>query len=97
MHGTGVQSLVQEDPMYHGATKPVHLHYWACNPVESNQELQLLKPLGLEPMLHNKRSHLNGKPAHCNEDPVQPKNNNDTQPRKLLGGLQLPALPPTGT
>ena len=35
MHGTGVQSLVQEDPMYHGATKPVHLHYWACNPVES--------------------------------------------------------------
>ena len=25
---------------------------------------QLLKPTGLEPMLHNKRSHRNGKPAH---------------------------------
>ena len=34
--------------------------------------LQLLKPARLEPVLHNKRSHHNKKPAHCNEDPTQP-------------------------
>ena len=28
---------------------------------------QLLKPAGLEPMLQNKRSRRNEKPAHCNE------------------------------
>ena len=27
---------------------------------------QLLKPAHLEPVLHNKRSHHNAKPAHCN-------------------------------
>ena len=30
-------------------------------------ETQLLKPMHLEPMLRNKRSHCNEKPAHCNE------------------------------
>ena len=34
--------------------------YWARVP-------QLLKPVRLEPVLHNKRSHRNEKPAHCNE------------------------------
>ena len=34
---------------------------------------QLLKPTRLEPVLHNKRSHHNEKPVHCNEDPTQPK------------------------
>ena len=29
----------------------------------------------LEPMLHNKRSHLSEKPMHRNEDPTQPKIN----------------------
>ena len=29
----------------------------------------------LEPTLHSKRSHRNGKPARCNEDPAQPKIN----------------------
>ena len=33
---------------------------------------QLLKPACLEPVLHNKRSHRNEKPAHSNEDPTQP-------------------------
>ena len=28
---------------------------------------QLPKPARLEPMLHNKRSHHNKKPVHCNE------------------------------
>ena len=30
MQGTQVQSLVQEDPTCHRATKPVHHNYWAC-------------------------------------------------------------------
>ena len=29
---------------------------------------QLLKPVRLEPVLHNKRSHCNEKPAHCNKE-----------------------------
>ena len=32
------------------------------------REPQLLKPEGLEPMLRNKRSHCNEKPAHRNEE-----------------------------
>ena len=32
------------------------------------REPQLLKPAHLEPMLHNKRSHRNEKPAHRNEE-----------------------------
>ena len=55
MHGTRVRALVQEDPACHGATKPVHHNYWVCVP-------QLLKPVHLEPVLCNKRSHRNGKP-----------------------------------
>ena len=29
---------------------------------------QLLKPVHIEPVLCNKRSHLNEKPVHCNEE-----------------------------
>ena len=29
---------------------------------------QLLKPVHLEPMLYNKRSHCNEKPMHCNKE-----------------------------
>ena len=29
---------------------------------------QLLKPVHLEPVLRNKRSHHNEKPTHCNEE-----------------------------
>ena len=61
MQGTRVQALVREDPTCRGATKPVHHNYWA-------HVLQLLKPVCLEPMLHNKRSHCNEKPAHHNEE-----------------------------
>ena len=35
----------------------------------------MLKPVHLDPMFHNKRSHHNKKPAHRNEDPMQPKIN----------------------
>ena len=50
------------------ALEPVSHSYWAHVP-------QLLKPVCLEPMLCNKRSHCNEKPTHCNEDPTQPKIN----------------------
>ncbi|KAJ8779396.1 hypothetical protein J1605_012685 [Eschrichtius robustus] len=36
-------------------------NYWAHAP-------QLLKPMHLEPVLHNKRSHRNEKPMHRNEE-----------------------------
>ena len=73
MQGTQVRALVQEDPTCRGATKPVHHNYWACDlePVGHNYWAhvpQLLKPVCLEPVLHNKRSHHNKKPAHRNEE-----------------------------
>ena len=37
--------------------------------------LQLLKPACLEPVLCNKRSHCDEKPARSNEDPTQPEKN----------------------
>ena len=61
MQGTQVQALVQEDPTCHWATKPVHHNYWVHVP-------QLLKPMCLEPMLCNKRSHPNDKPTHHNKE-----------------------------
>ena len=73
MQGTRFQALVQENPACRGATKPVHHNYWAraLEPVSHNywaHAPQLLKPTHLEPVLRNKRSHHNEKPAHCNED-----------------------------
>ena len=61
MQGTQVQALVREDPTCRGATKPMRHNYWAY-------VLQLLKPVHLEPVLRNKRSHRNEKPAHLNEE-----------------------------
>ena len=73
MQGTRVRSLVQEDPTCRRATKPMHHNYWACalGPACCNYwacMLQLLKPVCLEPMFHNKRSHHNEKPIHHNEE-----------------------------
>ena len=72
MQGTRVRALVQEDPTCHGATKPVRHNNWACalEPTSHNnwaRVLQLLKPVRLEAMPHNKRSHLNEKPVHHNK------------------------------
>ena len=72
MQGTWVQALVQEDPTGHRATKPVQDNFWACarEPASHNywaQLPQLLKPMRLQPVLCNKRSHRNEKPAHRNE------------------------------
>ena len=73
MQGTRVWTLVRADPTYRGASKPVHHNYWACalEPVSHNYWAhvpQLLKPVCLEPMLRNKRSHHNEKPVHPNEE-----------------------------
>ena len=88
-------TLVQEDPTGHGATKPVRHNYWACalEPASHNywaRVPQLLKPKHLEPVLQNKRSHGNEKPAHWNkekppltattEKPVR-SNEDPTQPK----------------
>ena len=43
------------------ALEPASHNYWAHMP-------QLLKPACLEPVLRNKRSHCNEKPAHRNEE-----------------------------
>ena len=71
--GTQVRALVQEDPTRRGATKPVRHNYWAwaLEPASHNywaHEPQLLMPACLEPVLCNKRSHCNEKPAHRNEE-----------------------------
>ena len=73
MQGTWVQALVQEDPTCRRATKPVRHNYWACalEPASHNYWAhvpKLLKPVHLEPVLCNKRSHPNEKPAHRNEE-----------------------------
>ena len=41
----------RKDPTCCGVTKPVHQNYGAC---------------ALQSVLHNKKSHLNEKPLHCN-------------------------------
>ena len=48
--------------------KPVGHNYWA-------QKLQLLCPVHLEHVLHNKENHHNEKPAHLNQR--KPKGNKD--------------------
>ena len=61
------------DPTCRGATKPVRHNYWAhaLEPVSHNYWAhmpQLLKPMHLEPVLRNKRSHHNEKPSHHNKE-----------------------------
>ena len=68
MQGTRIQALVREDPTCRGATKPVHHNYWAASHNYWAHVPQLLKPVRLEPLLHNKRSHGNEKPMHRNEE-----------------------------
>ena len=70
MQWTRVRSLNQKDSTCLRATNPACYNYWAC-------VRQLLKPVHPEPVLCNKRSHWNEKPAQSNEDPAQPKINID--------------------
>ena len=71
-------------PMRHDywacALEPTSHNCWACalEPMSHDywaRVWQLLKPVRLEPVLCNKRSHHNEKPLHHNEDPMQPKIN----------------------
>ena len=77
--GTQGRALVWEDPTCRRATKPMHHNYWACTlePTSHNYWAhvpQLLKPAHLEPMLRNKRSHRNEKPAaETNSSPCSPQ------------------------
>ena len=71
--GTPVQSLVWEDPTCGGATKPVHQNDWARSLEPTSHSywvhtLQLLRPVGLEPVLRNKGSHHNEQPTHLNQE-----------------------------
>ena len=73
MQGTWVWSLVWEDPTCCGATKPACRNYWACTLESTSHNYwarvpQLLKPLCLESVLCNKRSHRNEKPAPHDEE-----------------------------
>ena len=73
MHGTWVWSLVREDTTCRGTTKPVCHNYWVCalEPVSHKcwaHVPRLLKPAHVEPVLRNKRSHRNEKPANRNEE-----------------------------
>ena len=90
MQGTQVRALVREDPTCRGATKPVCYSYWACalEPVSHNFWAcvpQLQKPTHLGPVIRNKRSHCNEKPARSNEDPTQPKINKFKKQKIPLG------------
>ena len=64
MHETQVQSLVREDPTCCCTTKPMSHNYWVCAPEPGNHNRGGL--CSLEPMICNKRSHCNEKPAHRN-------------------------------
>ena len=73
MQGTRVQALVWEDLTCHRATKPMRHNYWACALEPVNHDYwahmpQLLKPMCLEPVLRNRRSHHNEKLPHHNEE-----------------------------
>ena len=59
MERTQVQSLVWDDPTCGKATKTASHSYLTHTP-------QLLKPVCLGPMTHNKRSHCNERPVHPN-------------------------------
>ena len=69
MQGTRVQSLVRKDLTCCRATKPM-CHYYEARVLEPEScnywthEPQLPKPVYVEPVLCNKRSHHSKKPTH---------------------------------
>ena len=75
--GTWVRTLIWEDSMCLGQLKPVGHNYWNLRALEPACRscwagvLELLKPVHLEPVLCNKRSHCNEKPMH-HSDRVAP-------------------------
>ena len=98
MQRTRVWAVVWEDPTCRGATKPVHHNYWACALEPSSHNYwacvpQLLKPVCLELMLHNKRSHSNKKPVQGFPGGAVveglPANAGDTGSNPGLGGCHM--------
>ena len=76
LQGTRVWALVRKDPTCRRAARPVCHNCWACTlePMSHNywaHVSQLLKPVRLEPVLCNGRSHCNETPAHHNEEGPQ--------------------------
>ena len=65
MPGIRVLFPVWEDPMCRGAAKPVHPN---SEPASYSRQTAATEPTCLEPVLHNKRSHHNEKPVHCNQE-----------------------------
>ena len=75
--GDMVQSLIWEDPICRGATKPMSPNYWACaQEPRSHSDWSLCT---LEPALHNKRNHHNEKPTHHNSR-VAPAHHSQRKP-----------------
>ena len=67
MQGTRVRALVQEDPTHMPWSNKARVPQLLSLRSRAH-EPQLLKLTRLEPMLRNKRSHRNEKPAHCNKE-----------------------------
>ena len=72
MQETQVQSQIWDDPVYLGATKPVHHNYGACALESGNLNYRATchiywSPSVWEPVLSNKSSPRGEKPAHCNK------------------------------
>ena len=75
---TWVQSLIWDDPLCPGAAKPLNHNHWAHAPEQVSLNYrahapQVLKPMCIEPVHSNKRSHLKKRKrekSHYNEKPV---------------------------
>ena len=65
MQGTWVPSLVQEDP---NAAEQLSPYATTTEPALYSRRATTTEPACLEPVLCNKRSHHNEKPAHRNEE-----------------------------
>ena len=73
-----VRSLIWDDPICPAAAKPLNHNHWAHAPEQVSLNYrahapQLLKPMCIEPVHSNKRSHLKKRKrekSHYNEKPV---------------------------
>ena len=78
MQGTYVPSSPQEDSTCHNAAKPVYHSYCACAP---------------EPVLCNKRSHRNEKPAYLNRRVATTHRNESNWRKPMRSTNKGPAQP----
>ena len=85
MQEAQVWSLVQEDPMCNGATKPVGHNYWACALEPGSRVYRVLSPHVLEPVRIETREQpqlavIREKPERSSEDPAQPSKRTKNSP-----------------